>query len=574
MASRPRDRRRHHRRAHGRRRPSTGAPVAFAYREFPQHFPRPGWVEHDADEIWARGARHARRGGRRARRRRPVAGDRHHQPARDGRRVGPRDRPTPCTARSCGRTGAPRRAATSCAPPATSRSSAPAPASCSTRTSRRPSSSGCSREGGVDRRRRPRVRHRRLVDPVEPHRRRRRRARDRAVEREPHDAVRHRHAATWSDELLDLFGVPRSCLPDGAPEQRALRHDRARRAPRASRVPVSGIAGDQQAALFGQACFTPGMTKNTYGTGSFVLVNLGDVAPAAGRRPAHHGGVDARRRRSTYALEGSIFVTGAAIQWLRDGLGIIDDVVGGRTARRERARHRRRRVRARVHRARLAVLGPVRARRDRSGSPAAPRAHLVRAVGRGDGVADRRRGRRDRRRRRHRRSPSCASTAARARWTCCASSRPTCSASPCGGRSCSETTALGAAFLAGIAEGVWASPADAARAWREDAAFLPAPLPRAARAAGRVAPRRRPRPQLGRSRRLMKRALDRMRPRTPTFGDGGAGGQRGSATVAPRSSSTSRTIWYPASLTWAGSRTMVSRSRSRMSSGSSAQPTR
>ena len=88
-------------------------------------------------------------------------------------------------------------------------------------------------------------------------------------------------------------------------------------------MPVSGIAGDQQAALFGQACFTPGMTKNTYGTGSFVLVNLGDSHP-----PPVDGLLTTVAwqlgEHVTYAMEGSIFVTGAAVQWLRDGLGIID----------------------------------------------------------------------------------------------------------------------------------------------------------------------------------------------------------------------------------------------------------
>ena len=88
---------------------------------------------------------------------------------------------------------------------------------------------------------------------------------------------------------------------------------------------MAGIAGDQQAALFGQACHAPGMAKNTYGTGSFVLLNTGDEAPRAGRRAARPRSPGARARRPTYALEASIFVTGAAVQWLRDGLGIIDE---------------------------------------------------------------------------------------------------------------------------------------------------------------------------------------------------------------------------------------------------------
>lgn len=125
----------------------------------------------------------------------------------------------------------------------------------------------------------------------------------------------------WSDELLDTFDVPASLLPDvSASSGRFGETD-----PDAffgARIPVSGIAGDQQSALFGQACFEPGMTKNTYGTGSFVLMNTGGQAPPPPdgllvTLACGHGG------DVVYALEGSIFVTGAAIQWLRDGLGII-----------------------------------------------------------------------------------------------------------------------------------------------------------------------------------------------------------------------------------------------------------
>ena len=88
-------------------------------------------------------------------------------------------------------------------------------------------------------------------------------------------------------------------------------------------VPVSGIAGDQQAALFGQACFTPGMTKNTYGTGSFVLTNVGAQLPepVEGLLTTAAWIADGTFH---YAMEGAIFVTGAAIQWLRDGLGVIE----------------------------------------------------------------------------------------------------------------------------------------------------------------------------------------------------------------------------------------------------------
>jgi glycerol kinase len=127
----------------------------------------------------------------------------------------------------------------------------------------------------------------------------------------------------WSDELCEIFGVPRSCLPDVRPSSGVFGVTDPDQAAGLA-VPIAGIAGDQQAALFGQACFTPGMAKNTYGTGSFVLVNLGTGAP----RPVEgllNTVAWSIGDETTYAMEGAIFVTGAAIQWLRDGLGVIDD---------------------------------------------------------------------------------------------------------------------------------------------------------------------------------------------------------------------------------------------------------
>ncbi len=239
---------------------------------------------------------------------------------------------------------------------------------------------------------------------------------------------------------------------------------------------MSGIAGDQQAALFGQACFSPGMTKNTYGTGSFVLVNLGDSHP-----PPVDGLLTTIAWQLgdtvTYAMEGSIFVTGAAVQWLRDGLGIID---------------------ASSEAGPLAASVP-----DTDGVVFVPRS---RDSGRRGSI-------------RTRAAPSSASRAGRhartsraPRWRRWPGRPPTWSTpSPRprgvpltelrvdGGASAMdvlcqfqadvlgvtvrrpanpETTVLGAAYLAGMAEGVWASPAEAAAAWREEAAFLPAPLPR------------------------------------------------------------------------------------------------
>jgi glycerol kinase len=134
-------------------------------------------------------------------------------------------------------------------------------------------------------------------------------------------------SGTWSDEMCDLFGVPSSALPEVVPSWGEV----ARTDPRAFlglSVPIAGIAGDQQSALFGQACFSPGDTKCTYGTGSFVLVNAGDIP-----KPSLAGNPSAGLLSTvawmapdgalTYAQEGSIFVTGAAVQWLRDGLQVI-----------------------------------------------------------------------------------------------------------------------------------------------------------------------------------------------------------------------------------------------------------
>jgi glycerol kinase len=125
----------------------------------------------------------------------------------------------------------------------------------------------------------------------------------------------------WDDELLGLFGIPRAALPQIRPSSGELGITRADSL-HGHEVPVSGVAGDQQAALFGQACLDPGQGKNTYGTGSFVLVNLGSKVP----EPREGLLTTVAWRigdRLAYALEGAIFVTGAAVQWLRDELKVI-----------------------------------------------------------------------------------------------------------------------------------------------------------------------------------------------------------------------------------------------------------
>lgn len=125
----------------------------------------------------------------------------------------------------------------------------------------------------------------------------------------------------WDDELLNILNVPKKMLPEVCPSS----HVYGRTAPFhffGQEVPIAGIAGDQQAALFGQACFKPGMAKNTYGTGCFMLMNTGEKAI-----PSKNGLVTTiawgLNGKVEYALEGSIFVAGSAIQWLRDGLRMI-----------------------------------------------------------------------------------------------------------------------------------------------------------------------------------------------------------------------------------------------------------
>ena len=132
----------------------------------------------------------------------------------------------------------------------------------------------------------------------------------------------------WSSELCDLLHVPLHVLPEVVPSSHRIGLTTSSCALGAG-IPISGVAGDQQASLFGQACFEPGMAKNTYGTGSFVLMNMGQRCPdpvdgllttIAWSLPRADGTTEL-----TYAYEGAIFVTGSAVQWLRDGLEIIDE---------------------------------------------------------------------------------------------------------------------------------------------------------------------------------------------------------------------------------------------------------
>jgi len=130
------------------------------------------------------------------------------------------------------------------------------------------------------------------------------------------------HALTWSDELLEVIGVPRALLPEVVASSGIVGTTKGV-AGLPDGIPIAGLAGDQQAALFGQACFTPGEAKCTYGTGAFILMNTGEapVASKAGLLTTVAWKLGpAQGNELHYALEGSAFIAGAAVQWLRDGL--------------------------------------------------------------------------------------------------------------------------------------------------------------------------------------------------------------------------------------------------------------
>jgi glycerol kinase len=279
----------------------------------------------------------------------------------------------------------------------------------------------------------------------------------------------------WSAELCELFGVPPHALPEVVPSTGVAGHTDPAAFLRLS-LPVAGIAGDQQAALFGQTCFSPGAAKCTYGTGSFVLSNTGSsiVRSRAGLLSTvawmDSGGA------LTYALEGSVFVTGAAIQWLRDGLGLLDDAAQSETLARSvpdsggvvfvpaltglGAPHW-------DPAARGAIFGLTRG---------TTRAHLVRAALEAiafevrdvaEVMAVESPG------------PRSASEALRVDGGASANDllmqlQADQLQRPVERPAVAETTALGAAFLAGLAVGEWSSPAELAATWRLDRRFAPA----------------------------------------------------------------------------------------------------
>ena len=129
------------------------------------------------------------------------------------------------------------------------------------------------------------------------------------------------HTLEWDKELLEIFNIPASLLPEVKPSSYIFGHTDSKVL--GAEIPIAGVAGDQQAALFGQCCFNPGQLKNTYGTGAFLLMNIGEkpTITDSGLVTTIAWGLDGK---VNYALEGSVFVCGAAIQWLRDGMRVIE----------------------------------------------------------------------------------------------------------------------------------------------------------------------------------------------------------------------------------------------------------
>jgi glycerol kinase len=296
-------------------------------------------------------------------------------------------------------------------------------------------------------------------------------------------------AGQWSAEMCSLFGVPPHALPEVVASTGMIGHtDPA--AFLGLAVPIAGIAGDQQAALFGQACFTPGAAKCTYGTGSFVLVNTGAQIVRSDAGLLSTVAWLSSSGELTYALEGSIFVTGAAIQWLRDGLGLLDDAAESEALARSvpdtggvvfvpaltglgapdwdpmargaifgltRGTARAHLIRAALEAIAFEVRDVVDVMTAEAGAPGAGAGLALRV----DGGA----------------SANDLLMQLQADQIQRPVERPV----------IAETTALGAAFLAGLATGVWSSPEELAATWKLDRRFEPGPRNEASHAAWRSA---------------------------------------------------------------------------------------
>jgi glycerol kinase len=277
------------------------------------------------------------------------------------------------------------------------------------------------------------------------------------------------HRGAWDDDLLDLFRIPRALLP----EVRDSAGPFGTTAALGGDVPILGIAGDQQAAMAGQACFTPGMVKSTYGTGAFLLRHTGATPVASRHRLLATVALQLAGVRS-YALEGAIFIAGAAVQWLRDGLHLIADASesGPLAARADPAQpvylvpaftglgapHWDAAARGAIFGLTRAT-GPAELARAALESIAYQTRDLMEAFG-----AD---------------APDDAATVLRvdgglaaSDWAmqCLADQL----AAPVDRPVVTETTALGAAWLAGFATGVCPDPAEFANTWALERRFLPA----------------------------------------------------------------------------------------------------
>ena len=301
-----------------------GSVVAAAQQEFEQLFSRPGWVEHDPEEIWASQLQVADEAVRRAGiDRADIAAIGNHQPTRDprssgiGQPVGPvcnaivwQDRRTADAIEKLKKDGHEPliRERTGLVPDAYFSATKLAWILDNIDGARRPR-----------RRRRAGVRHGRLLAGAQAYRRRA--ARHRCFERGRGTMLYDIHSGCWDEELLDLFRIPAAVLPEVRASSEIV-GDAVVDATFQG-APIAGIAGDQQAALAGQLCTEAGSAKCTYGTGCFLLQNTGDDAVAS----THNMLTTVAWQNSdglTYALEGSVFIGGAVVQWLRDGLGFIE----------------------------------------------------------------------------------------------------------------------------------------------------------------------------------------------------------------------------------------------------------
>ena len=277
----------------------------------------------------------------------------------------------------------------------------------------------------------------------------------------------------WDDELLALFGVPRNVLPEIRPSSDRRPYGLTRRhGPVGGEVPVCGDLGDQQAATVGQVCTLPGEAKNTYGTGNFMLLNTGQqiVPSKAGLlttvcyKIGEHDAI--------YALEGSIAVTGSAVQWLRDQLGIIKAASEIEALAATRRGHRRRLFRSGVLRTLRAVLAIGRARRDRRlvalPQPRPPRARDAR----GDLFPDASRARC------HGRRLRCQLELLKVDGGATVNDmlmqlQADVLGVPVVRPVVAETTALGAAYAAGLATGFWKDLEDLRQNWKADRRWDP-----------------------------------------------------------------------------------------------------